>query len=59
MLPVDPVVIVGSTEELDLLKGAGAGGGAGDRRVQAQEGMQRCGALRREDIRKAKRHITE
>ena len=50
VLPVNPVVIVCSTEELDLLKGVGAGKGAGDCWVEAQEGMKRCSALRKEDI---------
>lgn len=36
-LPVDPIVIVCSTEELDLLKGGRAGEGAGDCWVDAQE----------------------
>lgn len=36
-LPVDPVVIVRSSEELDLLEGDGAGEGAGDCWVEAQE----------------------
>lgn len=36
-VPVNPIVIVCSTEKLDLLKGGGAGEGAGDCWVEAQE----------------------
>lgn len=36
-LPVNPIVIVCATEELDLLKGGRAGEGAGDCWVDAQE----------------------
>lgn len=36
-LPVNPIVIVCSTEKLDLLKSGGAREGAGDCWVEAQE----------------------
>lgn len=36
-LPVNPIVIVCTTEELDLLKGGRTGEGAGDCWVDAQE----------------------
>lgn len=39
-LPVNPIVIVRSTEELELLKGGGAGEGAGNRWMKAQERMK-------------------
>lgn len=39
-LPVNSIVVVGSAEELDLLKGGGAEEGAGDCWVEAQEGVQ-------------------
>ena len=42
--PVDAVVVVGPTEELDLLEGDGAGEGAGDGWVEAQERVERRGA---------------
>lgn len=38
--PVDPIVIVGSAEKLDLFKSGGAGKGAGDGRMQAEEGVE-------------------
>lgn len=38
--PVDSIVIIRSTEKLDLFKSGGAGEGAGDGRVKAQEGMK-------------------
>ena len=36
-VPVNSIVIVCSTEELNLLKGGGAGEGAGDCWMEAQE----------------------
>lgn len=41
--PVDSIVIIRSAEKLDLFKSGGARKGAGDGRMQAQEGMEgRC-----------------
>lgn len=38
--PVNSIAIIRSTEKLDLFKSGGAGKGAGDGRVKAQEGMK-------------------
>lgn len=38
--PVDSIVIIRSAEKLDLFKSGGARKGAGDGRMQAQEGME-------------------
>lgn len=48
--PVDPLVVIRAIEELNLLKGAGAGKTACDSWVQAQEEVNSRGACRKRKV---------